>query len=140
MVSRRKFLGMLAALPAITALAGAGILPPRREDVEVTAYEDPFSPTAYLNQYFTSKDSWFIKMDAQEAQDFRYFCRTTDGRNVPLVEKSLEDTFNQVRANEALPVRPTKLIIPPRLAHTAHYVLTHKPTLFERFMWRLFPN
>lgn len=34
MVTRRLFLGMLAALPVITALAGAGLRLPRREDID----------------------------------------------------------------------------------------------------------
>jgi hypothetical protein len=118
MVSRRKFLGMLAALPAITALAGSGLLLPRRKDIEVEVAD-----------YFASDTTWYIKTVAD------YFASDTT-----LSERSLEELLKQVRDNEAFLVRPTKLIVPPRLAHTAHYVLTHKPTLFERFMWRLFPN
>jgi hypothetical protein len=126
MVSRRKFLGMLAALPAITALAGSTLRLPRREDIEVEVAD-----------YFVSDTAWYIKTDQPDG--LKRFYRNTAGTDAPLNEKSLEDMLNQLRDNEAFTVRPTKLIIPPRLAHTAQYVLTHKPTLFERFMWRLFP-
>lgn len=35
MVTRRKFLGALAGITAVTALAGAGLRVPKREDIEV---------------------------------------------------------------------------------------------------------
>jgi hypothetical protein len=111
MVSRRKFLGMLAALPAITALAGSGLRLPPRKDIEVEVAD-----------YFASDTAWYIKTEHED-----------------LSERSLEELLNQLTDNDVIALRPTKLIVPPRLAHTAHYVLTHKPTLFERFMWRLFP-
>jgi hypothetical protein len=129
MVSRRKFLGMLAALPAITALAGSGLLLPRRKDIEVEVAD-----------YFASDTAWYIKTEHEAG--LKRFHRYSNNLSTPadLSERSLEELLKQVRDNEAFLVRPTKLIIPPRLAHMAHYVLTHKPTLFERFMWRLFPN
>lgn len=111
MVSRRKFLGMLAVLPAITALAGSGLRLPQRREVEVEEVK-----------YFASNTTWYIKTD--------------------LTEKSIEDALKQLTdamRHEPYRLNPTKIFVPPRLAHTAHYVLTHKPTLFERFMWRLFP-
>lgn len=129
MVSRRKFLGVLAALPAITALAGSGLLLPRRKNIEVE-----------VCQYFTGTGSWYLKMDVQEAQEFREFNRASAAAD--LSEKSIEHMLNQLRDNEVLSmyqVRPTKLIVHPDMAARAYAVLTHKPTLFERFMWRLFP-
>lgn len=47
MVSRRGFLGMLAALPAITALAGAGILLPKRPDELVPETDFSISELRY---------------------------------------------------------------------------------------------
>lgn len=130
MVSRRKFLGMLAALPAITALAGSGLLLPRRRDIEVEA-----------GQYFASKDTWYIKMDAQEAQEFRYFNRVSS--QADLNQESLEDMLKQMQQFIEHPppfaLKPAKLIVHPDMLERAQYVLTHRPTLLERFLWRLFP-
>jgi hypothetical protein len=131
MVTRRKFLGMLAVLPAITALAGSGLRLPPRKDVE-------FDATPYL----TSKDAWFIK--TEDEAGLKHFNRYSNrlSTSAELNEKAIEDILRQLKEHmreEPYRVLPTKLIVPPRLAHTAHYVLTHKPTLFERFMWRLFP-
>lgn len=61
MVSRRSFLGILAGLPAMSALAGAGLRLPRREEVAVTldtalAETDKTS----LARYFTSKETWYL--------------------------------------------------------------------------------
>jgi hypothetical protein len=127
MISRRKFLGMLAILPAVTALAGSGLRLPRRVDVEVVAVKD----------YFASPDAWYIKTDPPNG--LKHFYRNTAGTNAPFSEKSLEDMLSQIRDLNTAAVYPTKLIVPPRLAERAHYVLTHRPTLLERLLWRLFP-
>jgi len=119
MVSRRKFLGMLAALPAITALAGSTLRLPRREDFDV-------------NAYLTGRDAWYLKTGFPGS----LYNRAT--AELELTEKSLDDILKHMNEG-AYRVQPTKIHVPPRLAHTAQYVLTHKPTLFERFMWRLFP-
>jgi hypothetical protein len=127
MISRRKFLGMLAILPAVTALAGAGLRLTRRVDVEVVAFKD----------YFASPDAWYIK--TEHADGLKSFYRNTAGTNAPLNEKSLEDMIKQIRVTKGTTVYPTKLILPPRLAERAHHVLTHRPMLLERLLWRLFP-
>jgi len=129
MVTRRKFLGMLAILPAVTALAGAGLRLPRREDVEVD-----------VNPYLTSNTAWYLT--GPDALGIPRFYRHAYGNTAPLSEESLEDMLNQMRDNEVLSmyhVRPTKLVVPPRMAERANYVLTHRPTLLERLLWRLFP-
>jgi hypothetical protein len=126
MVTRRKFLGMLAVLPAITALAGSGLLLPRRKDIEVEVAD-----------YFASDTAWYIKTEHEAGLKRFHRYSNNLSTSADLSERSLEELLKQLRVMTV--VRPTKLIVPPRLAHTAHYVLTHKPTLFERFMWRLFP-
>jgi len=125
MVTRRKFVGMLIALPALTALAGSGLRLPRREDVAVD-----------INSYLTDpKTAWFIK--TEDEAGLRYFERhsNTLRPSAELNEEMLEDILKHMR--EPYTVRPTKLIVPPRLAERAEYTLTHRPTLFERFCWWL---
>jgi hypothetical protein len=132
MVTRRKFLGMLAVLPAITALAGSGLRLPRREDVEVVD----------VNPYLTSNTAWYLKTEPEGG--LKYFHRyghNTVSEAVELSERSLEDILKQMLDSDHMLTypRPMKLFVPPRLAMSAHHVLTHRPTLLERLLWRLFP-
>jgi len=132
MVTRRKFVGMLAGMTALTALAGSSLRLPRREDIAVD-----------INPYLTDpKTAWFIK--TEDEAGLRYFERhsNTLRPSAELNEEMLEDILNQIHDNQAfttgpLYLKPRKLIVPPRLAARAHYVLTHRPTLFERFCWWL---
>lgn len=128
MVSRRKFLGMLAALPAITALAGSALrLPPRKE-------MDGDFDTANLRYKASERYS--------EAWTSANFSNQLSTR-ADLSEKSLDDMLKQMRQFIEHPppfaVRPTKVIVHPDMYEAAHYALTHRPTLLERFLWRLFP-
>lgn len=134
MVTRRRFLGMLAALPALTVLAGSGIRLPRKEEVEVD-----------FNAYFASPNAWYIKTDhpqglkyfhreARHAEDFWDFSTER-----PFTEESLQALLKQM-PDRAYRVQPTKLIIQPHLAERAEYILTHRPGLVQRVWWWLNPE
>lgn len=122
MLTRRRFVGMLAVLPAVTALAGSGLrLPSRHDIVADDEFEGPLfatdgtSPWSYSNTLSTSAE---------------------------LSEKSLQDLLNQIRDNQFLTsypmsARPTKLIVPRHLAARAKHVLEHEATLGERLWWWL---
>lgn len=117
MVTRRKFLGSLAGLTALTALAGAGIRLPRREDVEVD-----------VNPYLTSKDAWYLK-------DWPGRYSNNLAHAAELSEQSLQDILNQMKDNASFVVRPNKMIVPPHLAERAHYLLTRPPPGLIKRLW-----
>lgn len=125
MLTRRKFLGMLAVLPAITALAGSGMRLPRKDEVQVET------------DYFASDTAWYLKTD--QTHGLKSFYRTTAGTNAPLSEKSLEDMLEAMRYNMAdYQRRPSKLIVPPSLVKRAHEVLEYANLgFFDRLLWRL---
>lgn len=115
-MKRRTFLAALAVLPALTVLGGSALRLPRREETEVPkAFGVGDSCQRFSNTLSTSAD---------------------------LSEKALEDMLRQLRDNVALSsfsVRPTKLIVHPKMIERARYVLTHRPGLFERLWWMLVP-
>lgn len=103
MISRRRFVGMLAVLPAITVLGGSVLrLDPRKS----IAAPD-------MGKYFTSQDAWYLKTTPPEGM--RYFYRNTLGTNVVLSERSLEAMLSELHAGNhaAYVVRPTKMIVSP---------------------------
>jgi hypothetical protein len=70
---------MLASLPVVTALAGAGLRLPRREEIEVET-----------NPYLTSNRVWYIKTENEAT--LKYFHQYAD-----LSEQSLNDLVNDLR-------------------------------------------
>lgn len=117
MVTRRKFLGSLAGLTAITALAGAGLRVPPRKEVEV---ELDISP------YLASKDAWYLKI---ETVGLKHFYRNTAGSDVQLSEKSLEAMLFELQTygQAFYKITPRKLIVPPHLAKRAKEIIEHRP-------------
>jgi hypothetical protein len=121
MITRRRFVGALAGLTAVTALAGAGIRLPKRADV----------PEFDMSKYLTGPDAWHPIGWSNNL-----------GTPAALTQKAIDDMLHDVmmRGQAFYRIDPTKLIVPPRLAERAEYVLTHRPTLFERAVWWLFPE
>lgn len=144
MLTRRKFLGSLAGLTAITALAGAGIRLPRRVDTEVEVEVD--------NSLIG--DAWYIKTSFGgdfDTANLRYKAHERWSNNVgsavDFSEKSLNDMLRLLLDNEMLTsypgflARPNKLIVPPRMAALAQDILSRPPpSLLRRFTWWLFPE
>lgn len=128
MVTRRRFLGMLAVLPAVTALAGAGISLPRKDEVEVDTD---------MGKYFASPDTWYLKTTRPDG--LKHFYRNSLGTEVALSEESIEAALRHMQDHRNFAaVRPTKLIVRPEMYHAARGVLERAEwPLFERWLWRL---
>lgn len=107
-MNRRSFLGLLAALPAMTALAGAGVRIPKRTVV----YVEPR----------LAKTSWQMQSHTPLRED-----------SIVDLLNQLRD--NEVLG--MYHVRPTKLIVQSHLKARAEYILTHRPGLLERLWWHL---
>lgn len=125
MVTRRKFLGSLAGLTALTALAGAGIRLPKRTEVEVD------------NRLI---DGWSFETHP----DWTGPWSNNHASGVQLTEQSLQDILNQMKDSEMLRsspgylARPNKLIVPPRLEKRAREILEYSSlNFFDRLLWRL---
>lgn len=126
MVTRRNFLGMLAVLPALTALAGSGLRLPKKVETEIEVEG---------GQYLASKDSWYIQTDLPNG------FRNTVAAGAELTEKSFDDMLDAMRYSMAdYKVRPTKLIVHPDMVERAKYVLSHRAGLIERLWWWLNPH
>jgi hypothetical protein len=118
-ITRRRFLGMLAVLPAVTALAGAGLRLPRREDIVVES--DPH----LIGQ------NWYVSTGAPES-----FSNNRSAAS-NLSERSLQDMLNWMETHTHR-VQPTKLIVPPNLVRAAHDVMHYSSLgFFDRLLWRL---
>lgn len=130
MITRRKFLGMLAALPAITALAGSGLRLPKREDIE------------------SDFDTANLKYETHE----RFVGGWTDPRGIfgnslgvdsALSDKSLEDMLKHMREGIDKPpyyaLQPTKIYVSPEHHRLAHDILNRRYGWLERLLLRLMP-
>jgi hypothetical protein len=120
MLTRRRFVGSLAGLTALTALAGAGLRPPKRADVDVS-------------QYLADPNGWRL-----EGWNYSNNLATA----TELSEKVLEDMLRELslHGHAWIRIQPNKLIVPPQLLERAEYIMTHRPSLFRRAMWWLFPE
>lgn len=127
MVTRRRFLGMLAALPAMTALAGAALVLPRR----------PALPD--MSAYLAGPDTWYPFPWIDHADPNAWSNRATEPAD--LTEQSLEDMLKHMREFITHPpswaLQPTKLHVHPDMADLARHVIEHRPGFIERLWWRL---
>lgn len=112
---------MLAALPAVTALAGSALRLPRTQEVEV----DP---------HLTDPNHWnFTKV-----QGFSNRLSTAGDLNEQMLEDIVKQ-LNELTDKAAFLVRPTKLIVHPHMASLAQQIIEHRPGFLERLWWRLMP-
>jgi hypothetical protein len=105
MISRRLFIGMLAVLPAMTALAGS-----RLRIAEITTMQGDFD-TANLRYKCTERFSaGFTDWRGVFGTDLSN--RISTGAD--LSEKSLEDLCRQLQAIPNPVIRPTRRIVSPQ--------------------------
>lgn len=129
MLNRRKFLGALAGLTAVTALAGAGIRLPKRVD------EDALPD---LSEYFTKAPSWApIGWSPTWEGDFDASIWSNVRVTPYISEESLEAIIRAMK--EAAPgsytIRPTKIIVHPSdYARAERLIRGQGPGWFER-LW-----
>jgi hypothetical protein len=109
MISRRQFLGGLAALPLLTVLAGSGLRLPRRDGVEGTT-----------DRTLTNSNDGAVQTDFSE-------------KSLEDLLKQLRDT----EVLSTFSVRPTKLTVHPHFAVRAREIIEYRPTFFERLWWNL---
>jgi hypothetical protein len=126
-ISRRRFVGALAGLTAVTALAGSRIkVPEFKEAAAATDFD-----TANLRVKCTERYSAGFT-------DWRGVFGNAPSSSAELNVKALEDMIRELTDNAMLTCQPTRLTVPPRLEARARHVIEHKPTLFERFAWWAF--
>lgn len=123
MISRRRFIGALAGLTAVTALAGSRIkVPEFKEAAAATDFDTANLRVKCTERYSAGFTDWRVLTPSPSAE---------------LNVKALEDMLFEMQT-QGYSLRPTKLLVPPHLEARARHIIEHKPTLFERFAWWAF--
>lgn len=123
-LSRRRFLGSLAGLTAITALAGAGIRLPKREEFEVKV--DPYLADLGLHRDFDTASLRY--------KSYERFSNRVEAP-VDLTEKSFDNIIRQLLDSPlSASIRPTKWIMSPAMYR--EHRLASMPW-FDRLIYRL---